>query len=368
MNQKKFKVKIGSQDISYQFNDLHVEQSVGEHHKFKLTIGTEEKSEYFKGNLADGAKKWIGQSLEVEGLFKGVVTSISLARSRSGGSDFIIFGQSPTIHLDDGIHVCSFGEKNLKQIIDDVLKPFENHFTEIEVSPSYKAKMKYCVQYREDHFSFLNRLATRYGEWFFYDGLKISFGKLPKSKLIRLNYDRDLSNFEVSVKTIPVNFKLKAYDYKGHTFPVKSTDYDSIENEFAQIAFDKSKKDIYPETTEIPIHFSMSKDDLEQIANLRQNFHLNELVVMTGSTSRTELKLGSVIEVVDPRSGFDIVGTENYGKYIITKLVHDIPSEKEAYIVHFEAIPKGTILPPLSTSPDPPTCEVQEAEVLAKRI
>ncbi len=364
MNHKDFKVKIGSQDISNQFHDLHIEQSVGAHHKFKLTIGTEEKSEFFKGNLADGAKKWIGQPLEVEGLFKGVVTSISLARSRSGGSSFILFGHSPTLHLDDGTHVCSFGEKNLKQIIDDVLKAYKGKFTEMDISPSYKTKMKYCVQYRESNFSFINRLAARYGEWFFYDGYKISFGKLAESKLIRLNYDRDLSNFAVSLKTLPVNFKLKAYDYKGHTFPIKSAEYKGIDNEFAQIAFDKSKTDIYPENTDVPIHFTMSEDDLKQITNLRQNLQVNELVVMTGSTSRTELRLGSVIEVVDPRAGFNIGGSENYGKYIITNLVHDIPSEKESYIVHFEAIPKGSILPPLSISPDPPHCEVQEAEVL----
>lgn len=364
MNQENFKVKIGGQDISSQFSGLQIEQSAGTHHQFELIIGSEERSSYFKGNLTENAKKWIGQPMEVEGLFKGVVTSVSMSRTQTGSSDFIVNGQSPTVYLDDGIHAHSFGAKNLKQIIDEAFKPYEAKFEETDINPSYTEKIKYCVQYRESNFSFMNRLAARYGEWFFYDGIKLSFGKLAKGEVIRLSYERDLTHFEVSLKTLPVNFKLRGYDYKGHKFPVKTASYSSLENEYAKIAFDKSKKEIYPETTEVPIHFSMSEKDLDQITTLRQNLHLNELVVMSGTTSRPDLRLGSIIEVVDPRAGFEIGGMDNYGKYVITSLTHDISGESDAYVNHFEAIPQDSILPPLSISPDPPLCEMQEGEVL----
>lgn len=359
-----FKIKIGGQDITRQFRGLQIDQAVGAHHQFELVIGSEERSAYFKGNLAENSKKWIGQPLEVEGLFKGVVTSVSLSRVRSGGSDFVIQGQSPTIHLDDGVHARSFGEKSLQQIADDVLKPFKAKFDSIEASPAYKEKMKYCVQYRESHFSFLNRLAARYGEWLFYDGYKFHFGKLAEGEVIRLKYEYDLTHFELSLKTLPVNFKLRAYDYKGHKFPEKSSNYSTIENEYAKIAFEKSKQDIFPKTAEVPIHFSMSDKDLEQITTLRQNLCLNELVVLSGTSSCAELRLGSLIEIVDSRDGFEISGQENYGQYIVTKLNHEISEEGEAYANHFEAIPKGSVVPPISISPDPPPCEMQEGEVL----
>ena len=364
MNHNNFKVKIGSQDVSTQFRGLQISQSIGAHHQFQLILNNEERGSFFKGNLSENSKKWIGQPFEVEGLFKGVVTSISLSRARTGGSDFLISGQSPTIHLDDGIHAKSFGMKNLKQIVDEVVKPSKSKFESLNVKPQYKEKMKYCVQYRESNFSFLNRLATRYGEWFFYDGYKLNFGELTKSKVIRLNYERDLSHFEISLKTLPVNFKLRAYDYKGHKFPERSGSYSGIENEYAKIAFDKSKNEVFPETSEVPIHFSMSEKDLDQITTLRQNHHVNELVMMTGTSARPDLRLGSIIEIVDPRSGFEIGGTENYGKYVITRLSHDVSGGREAYLNHFEAIPEEAALPPLSISPDPPQCEVQEAEVL----
>ncbi len=363
MNYNKFKVKIGSQDISTQFGGLQIDQSIGAHHNFQLVLNTEERGSFFKGNLFENAKKWIGQPFEVEGVFKGIITSLNLSRARTGGSDFVVEGKSPTIIFDDGIQAKSFGMKNLKQIVDEVVKPYNSKLEEVTTKPQYKENLKYCVQYRESNFSFLNRLAARYGEWFFYDGQKLNFGELEKSDIIRLNYERDLTQFDISLKTLPVNFKLKAYDYKGHKFPEKSADYSDVKNEFAKIAFDKSKKEIFPQVTELPIHFSMSEKDLDQIIALRQNLHLNELVVMTGTSSRPDLRLGSIIEVIDPRSILEIGGTENYGKYVIISLSHDITGEREAYLNHFEAIPYEAVIPPISISPDPPQCEVQEGEV-----
>ncbi len=364
MNQDNFKVKVAGRDMSTQFSGLKIEQSVGAHHEFELIMHSEERGSSFKGSLAKNARKWIGELLEVEGLFKGVVTAVSLLRTRTGGSDFLIKGQSPSIYLDDGIHVHSFGEKELKQIIDEVLQPYESKFDKVAIAPQYKETIKYCVQYRESHFAFMNRLAARYGEWFFYDGLTFSFGELKESETIKLNYEYDLKSFSISLKTLPVNFKLRAYDYKEHKFPVKTANYNGLENEYAKIAFDKSKQDIFPETTSIPIHFSMNEKDLEQITTLRQNLHLSELVVLTGTSSRPDLRVGSTINVADPRLGFDFTGTDNYGEYIITSLTHHISGEREEYLNHFEAIPKDAVIPPLLTSPDPPLCEMQEAEVV----
>ena len=134
--------KIGGQNISSQINRLYIDQSVGKHHQFEFAIGSEDRSAYFIGNLSENSKKWMGQPFEIDGLFKGVVTSVSLSRTRSGGSEFLISGRSPTIHLDDGIHARSFGEKNLQQIVDDVLKPYGSKFEETDINPNYTEQME----------------------------------------------------------------------------------------------------------------------------------------------------------------------------------------------------------------------------------
>ena len=358
-------VKLAGENIIQVVGHISVELSVGGHSHFRLNFANEDRAAHFRGSLAEASKKWIGKPLEVEGLFKGIVTAIDLSRTRAGGSDFIVRGQSPTILLDDGIHTRSFGEKSVQEILDKVIQPYESKFDPApELKPQYSKKIKYCVQYRESNFAFMNRLAARYGEWFYYDGQKLIFGKPTVSDEITLNFERDLTFFDISVKTVPVNFKLLVYDYKKHGYPSKNANYTAPENEFAKIAFDKSKTDVFPQTTVVPISLGMDDGDLDQITTLRQNVHLNELVVLSGASSNQDLKLGSVIKIVDTRSALQAAGTDNYGKYIITHLTHEFQTHGEGYSNHFEAIPAEAAIPPLSISPDPPPCEMQTGEVI----
>jgi type VI secretion system secreted protein VgrG len=358
-------IKLAGENISNMIGYLSVELSIGNHSNFRLSLTNEDRSANFKGTLSESSKKWIGKALEVEGLFKGIVTAIDLSRTRAGGSDFIIRGQSQTILLDDGVHSRSFGEKPLNIILNKVIEPYKSKFSTVpKIEPQFKKIIKYCVQYRESNFQFINRLAARYGEWFYYDGQKLIFGKPTEGPEITLNFERDLTFFDISVKTTPVNFKLLVYDYKTHTYPSQNASYQVPENEYAKIVFEKSKQDVYPQTTVVPISLGMNDEDLDQVTTLRQNVHLNELVVLSGASSNTDLKLGTIIKIVDTRTDLEASGTDNYGKYIITHLTHDFQANGEGYNNHFEAIPAEAAIPPLSISPDPPSCEMQLAEVI----
>ncbi len=357
-------IKLAGENITNNVSRLSLTLSVGQHSQFRLTMTDEDRSALFKGTLSQSSEKWIGKSLEVEGLFKGVVTSVSLSRGYAGSSDFTIRGQSPTIHLDDGIHTRSFSEKQLQQILDTVMQPYGGKFEDKDIKPQH-GKIKYCVQYRESNFNFMNRLAARYGEWFFYDGQKLTFGKPAGGETIRLNFPREVSTFNIAMKTVPVNFKLKMYDYKNHSkFPQKESAYPEPANPYAKIAFNKSKNEIYPQMSEVPINIGMNEEDLDQVATLRQNVHLNELVVLTGSSRDETLKLGSIIKITDDREDLMTIGTDDYGEYVITHITHEFASRGENYSNHFEAIPKDAAIPPLSSSPDPPPCEAQEATIM----
>jgi type VI secretion system secreted protein VgrG len=356
-------IKLAGEDITQNAGNLSIDLSVGNHSRFTLNLSNEDRVGAFKGILSEASKKWIGKKLEVDDIFKGVVTSVNLSRARGGGSFFIIYGESPTIHLDDGTYTRSFGEKTLQQILDEVMKPYQSKFDDTNIKAKY-GKIKYCVQNRESNFFFINRLSARYGEWFYYDGLKLVFGKPPSGSTIDLSFVRDITHFNISVKTRPVNFKIKTYDYKKHDFPQKQSSYASPSNPYAKIAFDKSKNDIYPNTPSVPINLSMNESDLDQIVTLRQNVHLNEMVILTASSTKQELKIGSIVKIVDTRDELDAGGTDDYGEYVITRITHEISSQGTTYTNHFEAIPKDAAIPPLSISPDPPPCEMQTAEVV----
>ena len=357
------KIKLAGEDITECVAHLSVNMTMNNHCHFTLHYTEEDRAAHFKGTLATHSQKWIGNPFEVVGLFKGVVTSVSISRVHGGGSDFVIQGQSPTIFVDDGVHTRSFGEKTLQEILDKVIGPYEGKFDGVDIKPQ-QGNIKYCVQYRESNFAFMNRLSARYGEWFYYDGEKLHFGKAPSGSSVRLNFPTDIIAFNIAVKAVPVNFKLKTYDYKKHQFPTKKSSYAPPSNPYAQIAFDKSKGEIFPNTSEVPINIGMDEGDLEKIKKLRENVHLSELVVLNGSSRSTELKLGSIIKVIDNREDLKISGTDDYGEYIVIRLSHEFTTRTDIYTNHFEAIPKGSKVPPLSISPDPPYCEIQEAEVL----
>lgn len=356
-------ITLAGENITDCVAHLSVDMSMNSHCQFTLHYTEEDRAGHFKGTLSASSQKWIGKPFEVVGLFKGVVTSVSLSRVHGRESNFIIQGQSPTILLDDGVHTRSFGEKTLQEILDKVMGPYEGKFSGVEIKPQ-QGKIKYCVQYRESNFAFMNRLAARYGEWFYYTGEKLCFGKAPSDGVVRLNFPMDVTSFNINVKAVPVNFKLKTYDYKKHQFPTKKSSYSSPSNPYAKIAFDKSKGEIFPETSEVPINIGMDDGDLEKIKKLRENVHLSELVVLNGSSRYEKLKLGSIIKIVDNREDLKTAGTDDYGEYIITHLSHEFTTRADIYTNHFEAIPKDSKVPPLSVSPDPPYCEVQEAEVL----
>ena len=360
----RFKIRLAGEDISAHFAEFYLDQWIADPHRFTLRIGNEDRSAHFKGSLADVSKKWIGKPLVIEGFFEGFVTAIGLSRAPAGGSDFIIRGQCPAILLDDGPNTRSFGEKTLKKIFDEVMGPYEGKFGAVSANPRYATRIKYCVQHRESNFAFLHRLAARYGEWFFYDGQKLYFGKPPGGNKMQLNFERDLSRFELTLQTVPVKFKLMAYDYKNHEFPEKEASYGKPGNEYAQIALDKSQNEIFPENATQPVNQSMSQGDLDQVLTLRQNHRLAELVLASGSSFNSDLRLGSIVEIVDPRSNLEGGGTENYGKYIITRLNHYFKTNGEEYSNQFEAVPADSEVPPPAVSPDPPPCEMQAAEVI----
>lgn len=356
-------VKLAGENITDVIGHLSLNLNMDKHSQFTLQFANEDRGNIFKGTLAESSKKWIGKPLEVEGVFKGVVTAVSLSRTRGGGSDFVIRGQSPTILMDDGVNTHSFTDQTLQQIVDTVLKPYNGKLGDLDINATYKKKMKYTVQYRESNFAFINRLAARYGQWFYYEGQKLRFGKAPSGSPIRLKFGTDLMHFDISMKALPLNFKVLGYDYKDHKTLKDEPNYPSLKHEYADIALKKSKDEVFPQKPVVPINMSMSQEDLEQIAELRQNVHLDELVVLSGSSSNEDLRVGSIIEIVDEREGLIEGGNDKYGQYVINHLTHEFGTRGESYSNHFEAIPSDAKMPPLSISPDPPTCEMQEAKV-----
>src|SRR5690606_33415938 len=65
----------------------------------------------------------------------------------------------------------------------------------------------------ESSFHCMNRAAALYGEWCFYNGTELVFGKLDKDNKVNLPMVKDLFDFGFSLKVVPLNFKAFVYNY-----------------------------------------------------------------------------------------------------------------------------------------------------------
>jgi Rhs element Vgr protein len=358
-------VSIGGSRISdHDFTSISLDQRMGAHHSFEIRLRQDAK----KDMLMERTKAWVGQTvslgfdfhkdIEIDAIpvkeqFQGIVTSISLSR-RQGMGELVVKGYSPTIVLDDG-NVCrSFTDTGLQEIVDKVMSPYEKVFSEKpEISPSgFTSTIDYTVQYRENAYSFIRRLANQYGEWFFYDGIKLYFGKPKKENSILMDFDdKGLKYFDLSLAARPMKMEIKAYDYRKDELVSSDVSEYASTNDYG-LEIHKKSQDIFKEKTIERLHRDTEQKELKHIAKIKAGEASQDVVVLNGVSGNCQLGLGKIVEIQDKSLG------EKYGKYMITSVRHNIGQGGD-YSNSFQAVPTETEVPPVTSSFDPPFCETQ---------
>ncbi|MEO0776544.1 MAG: type VI secretion system Vgr family protein [Bacteroidota bacterium] len=361
----------GSRLSDNDFTRVMINQQIGRHASFEIRL----RQDANRGVLLQRAKSWMGQTVKigiddkddrelmltpVPDIFIGIVTSLGLAR-QSGTAELVVRGQSPTVVMDDGPHTRSFTDQGLQEIVDAVIGPHGGAFAQgPKVSPQiFQDALAYCVQYRESNFNFVSRLADRFGEWFYYDGLDLYFGRPSGGKAVPLDFgENGMQYFDLSVRAFPTQFELQAYDYVKHeqlteAAPLKAKSND-LGNEVRSIAGEA----IFTKTPIDHRSPASDADELKDAALRREQVSLDEIVVLNGASSNAELKIGGLVEVSD-----NLIG-EKYGNYIITAITHDIGQAGD-YRNSFEAVPEEVTSPPLRSQTPNPFCETQLATISA---
>ncbi|MBE0653113.1 MAG: type VI secretion system tip protein VgrG [Bacteroidales bacterium] len=374
----KIQIEIEGEELK-DFLNLTIKQNIYTHHEFEV-ICRMDTFEDRDGFVMEQSKKFIGSVISItieskmkgkaqasEHLFKGLITSIKTNKSHSGEADHVILsGYSPDILMKDNPGSYSFENKSLKQITDDVLKPFPNDVLKSKVDPSKTDSLFYTVQYNENRYDFIRRLATRYGEWFFYDGTQLFFGKLPDNK-IDLKLGLDLTDFNFSIKMNPSKFKYVAYDYSSaeavEATSSSSGGKDNL-NDYGGFAHDSSMNGYEQQSTFHYNHLNVSENnyskELKQAVSLEESSRAINMAAMQGSSQNPDLKLGTKVNIKALKLGQD--GEVDYGEYIITSLKHTCNNNMN-YENQFEGIPAEAKIPDNTNPGAIPHCESQSAVV-----
>ena len=137
-------------------------------------------------------------------IFEGIVANVDCYRSFGPFSiqKMDVLAYSKDFLLMDHNHCYSYENMLLKDIVKKTLSPYKINDV---VEPWTQEKIPYTVQYNETNYEFLSRLAIRYGEWMYNDGVQWIFGQRDLLDPIQLNPRNDILNFRFfSKKKLPL--------------------------------------------------------------------------------------------------------------------------------------------------------------------
>lgn len=286
-------------------------------------------------------------TLEVAYEFRGIICEISMEQSDNFTSDLVLKGYSPTILLENGPHLLSFYKKSLSDIVTQITQSVvQNNYT-VKAAPQFKSPITYLCQYRESTFHFINRLSSDFGEWFYYDGIDLHFGKPSSSPSLDITYGEDVHDIQLTLRILPMAFNSYSYVSKDDKV-ISSTAPSSVDglDEYASFALKESNK-IFSEPVNFPLRQRVdNKGDLDEFLKKQKSAMAANLEVLTGSSDNPAVCIGAVANVKFSRLENNSFIKEDYGKFLITSIEHHV-TDNGKYYNTFEAIPSGMEIIPV---------------------
>ncbi len=350
---------------------LELSQQIHGHHFFKITIGSEflgEGQHAYLEKSADFAGTDIALELENDSegtlAFHGIITRVSSSSNQQSelGHMVVFEGYSPTILLESGINCAAFNDKNLSSIVNEVLDGTSVNMINPEISPVNSDVFPFTVQYNETHFDFINRLACRYGEWFYYDGDSMVFGE-KSQPVTELYYGIDLLKFEMGMNLSPLVQGYMSKAYKEDATESKSlSDFSCSMSGNTVTAMDKSSQ-VY---TGAPVSFIGQSDEesalasqIGQIAQLKYSGESSRKMTVSGISIDPAIYPGVNIKIKQNTS----TGPVEYGSYIVISAQHSWTTGGK-YQNQFTAVPADASASPMTEPLSIPMCSTQSAVVV----
>jgi uncharacterized protein involved in type VI secretion and phage assembly len=292
-----------------------------------------------------------------ENIYEGIITEVGISRHVKGYREVSIRGFSPTIFIDGINNYRSFTDKPLTEIVDSIFENIPHSKLSIKKDTQYTDPIPYFVQYNESNFHFLHRLAALYGEWCFYNGTELIFGKISKDHKVNLPVDKDLFDFDFSLKILPISHSQVAYNY------IENEVYNSTSSDISVNDLDQYGKFLLGKSEDIfkqePVYFNgeiNEKDtELNKWLERKKYAQSKNLVVASGISDNPFINVGSVINITEERKNED-----DFGEFIITSVSHSTDGTGN-YQNSFEAIPFNANTPPSNPNIEIPFGEIQSA-------
>ncbi len=344
---------------------LSISQAIFDHHHFEVVVPSEalEKSpddtffqevstklcgktieisfEPIKAQDASpGAAKKPAQGFE----FKGFITQLRLGGTDDLTNVCIIEGYSSTYLLEDSTQRRTFVDQTLQNICEEVKKGYDDLAWQVDVKHKIN-KIPYVVQYDENSFTFLKRLAAAHGQWLYYTGQKLIIGSADNTDAVDFMVG-GAQSFSLTVSLRPTRLQATGYNYLRHEQEPWNERSASAPRttEIATIAEQRSMT-LFQHTSHVGAGQPVSTvSELRETLNQLEANLTGSLVVFEGVGEDPAVVVGKLIKVKKPTP--DGRAAAELGKYRVLAIEHWLDNEGN-YFNKFRAIPyeKSGLLP-----------------------
>ena len=358
-------ISVGKKSLS-SFISLQIEQNIGKHHRFQMSVELETGSNRYVHNI-NSSKEWLGESIVVKAantpIFVGVVTNVQLHREGSDFGCIIVSGYSATYRMETAHSCFSWNDRT----IGDVVKKLcEQAKVQLELNPEFKETKDFICQYEESDFDFIRRLAHQYQEWMYFDGTKLIFGKPRKlADPISLEYGTTLSSLDIGLQTLARSEQVFSYHSGADREMQRMTPNLAYgHDKLAGDAFRASLGIFSKPARQHALPRISNATELDNYTGRKQAAETAETHYITAESQVPTLRVGSVVSLYS--SFLERVGNlseESLGNFIIIEITHEV-SQGSYYKNRFKAIP-ATIKAMPSPKVRMPLAETQMATVLS---
>ena len=358
-------ISVGKKSLS-SFISLQIEQNIGKHHRFQMSVELETGSNRYVHNI-NSSKDWLGESIVVKvantPIFVGVVTNVQLHREGSDFGCIIVSGYSATYRMETAHSCFSWNDTTIGNVVK---KLCEQAKVQLELNPAFKETKDFIYQYEESDFDFIRRLAHQYQEWMYFDGTKLIFGKPRKlADPVRLEYGTTLSSLDIGLQTLARSEQVFSYHSGADREMQRMTpDLAYGHDKLSGDAFRASLGMFSKPARQHALPRISDESELINYMGRKQAAETAETHYITAESQVPTLRVGSVVSLYS--SFLERVGNiskESLGNFIIIEITHEV-SQGSYYKNRFKAIP-ATIKALPSPKVRMPLAETQMATVLS---
>ncbi len=338
-------ISIEGKSVAH-FSSIVITQQFNSHHTFQLIVSHEVFEEQGSHSI-QSSQEFIGKRITIlfgekstdDNTFKGLITEVGMQHNQGLWGNIILKGCSPTFLMESGKHNDSYYKKSLYTIVKSITGKMSVHDMKLTIKPAYTKTLDYTCQYKESNFQFINRLAAEYGEWFFYNGEELFFGKPSNVSKVELLYGEHVDDMSFSMRVIPT--KVTHYSYNSSENEVNKTDSPgSVDGSNIYMKHALSVSDELfnnPVTQPVEIR-TADKEQLDEYAKKEKGVRAASTVLLTVHGDNPKVKLGCHINLKVVQKEIKGKETPAHGEYLVTGITHHLSGIGE-YSHTFEAIP-----------------------------